>query len=178
MNKFFLLALVAVLSGCFGKQHSASNTSKVVADKPAAPNIIVIMTDQQNATMLSCTGNKWLKTPALDALAARGVRFEKAYATNPVCLPSRFSIQTGAFPSAIGVRENDRHIDDAHVSILEQLRQHALGNIFRNAGYDTYYGGKVHLPPQIQNPLPWGYELLSKDVRGELAQTASDFLLS
>lgn len=178
MNKIFLLALVVVLSGCFGKEHSASNTSKEVADKPASPNIIVIMTDQQNATMLSCTGNKWLKTPALDALAARGVRFEKAYATNPVCLPSRFSIQTGAFPSAIGVRENDRHIDEAHVPMLEQLRERALGNIFRSAGYDTYYGGKVHLPPQIQNPLPWGYELLSKDVRGELAQTASDFLLN
>jgi choline-sulfatase len=177
MNKLILLAFVVACSGCFGKKNDSTAEGKGVAEKPASPNILVIMTDQQNATMMSCTGNQWLKTPALDALAARGVRFEKAYATNPVCLPSRFSIQTGSFPSAIGVRENDRHIDDAHVSILEQLRQHALGNTFRNAGYDTYYGGKVHLPPQIQNPVPWGYDLISKDVRGELAQTASDFLL-
>ncbi len=48
------------------------------------PNILFIMTDQQSATMLSCAGNKNLKTPALDALAASGVRFERAYACNPV----------------------------------------------------------------------------------------------
>ena len=65
------------------------------------------MTDQQHAGMMSCTGNRWLKTPAMDRLAASGIRFERAYATNPVCVPSRFSLQTGRMPSAIGMGQNE-----------------------------------------------------------------------
>ena len=67
------------------------------------PNILFIMTDQQHAGMMSCMGNKWLKTPAMDRMAASGIRFERAYATNPVCVPSRFSLQTGLMPSVIGM---------------------------------------------------------------------------
>ena len=64
---------------------------------PEHPNILVIITDQQSASMMSCTGNPWLKTPAMDAIASAGMRFTCAYATNPVCVPSRFSLQTGRF---------------------------------------------------------------------------------
>ncbi|MGI9428607.1 MAG: sulfatase-like hydrolase/transferase [Bythopirellula sp.] len=53
------------------------------------PNIIFILTDQQHPGMLSCTENKNLKTPALDKLAASGIRFDRAYSANPVCGPSR-----------------------------------------------------------------------------------------
>lgn len=147
-------------------------------DKPKHPNILVIMTDQQNATMLSCTGNKWLHTPALDRLASRGIRFEKAYATNPVCVPSRFSIQTGTFPSVIGMRTNVSPVDKVHQAILQNLKANALGNVFRNAGYETYYGGKVHLPTQYSMAGPWGYDVITKNERDSLAITASDFLLN
>ena len=51
------------------------------------PNILFIMTDQQHAGMMSCTGNKYLKTPAMDRLAREGIRLEKAYVANPVCVP-------------------------------------------------------------------------------------------
>ena len=68
------------------------------------PNVLFIMTDQQSARMMSCTGNKWLNTPAVDRLARSGIRFERAYACNPVCVPNRFSLQTGLMPSAIGMR--------------------------------------------------------------------------
>ena len=59
------------------------------------PNILFIMTDQQSATMMSCTGNRYVNTPAMDSIAERGVRFECAYVSNPVCVPSRFSLFTG-----------------------------------------------------------------------------------
>jgi choline-sulfatase len=59
------------------------------------PNILFIMTDQQHAGMMSCTGNQWLGTPAMDSLARDGIRFERAYATNPVCVASRTSMATG-----------------------------------------------------------------------------------
>ena len=65
------------------------------AATPDRPNILYIMTDQQHAGMMSCTGNPWLKTPHMDALAASGVRFELAYSGNPVCVPARTSMMTG-----------------------------------------------------------------------------------
>ena len=74
--------------------------------KDNRPNILFIMTDQQSAHMMSCTGNRWLNTPALDRFSASGVRFENAYACNPVCVPNRFSLQTGLMPSAIGMGQN------------------------------------------------------------------------
>ncbi|HVT84252.1 MAG TPA: sulfatase-like hydrolase/transferase [Chitinophagaceae bacterium] len=142
------------------------------------PNVLVIITDQQSATMLSCAGNKWLKTPALDSLASAGVRFEKAYVTNPVCMPSRFSIQTGMFPSVAGIRENDLKIDQSNQAIIKSLYSRSLGNTFRKAGYDTYYGGKFHVPLENRNPIIWGYDVISKDDREGLANDVTKFLLN
>ena len=70
------------------------------------PNILLIMTDQQHAGMMSCAGNPWLKTPALDKLAAEGTRYEKAYAGNPVCCPSRTAVMSGLLPTSSGIYNN------------------------------------------------------------------------
>jgi arylsulfatase A-like enzyme len=143
---------------------------------PAHPNILVIMTDQQSASMMSCTGNKWLKTPAMDAIASSGLRFTCAYATNPVCSPSRFSLQTGRFPSEIGMRENDKPVIDKDK--VQSLYSKSIGSLFQQAGYQTYYGGKVHLPVSGSKINPWGYEPLTSDERDSLAVVCADFLLS
>lgn len=142
---------------------------------PEHPNILVIMTDQQSASMMSCTGNKWLKTPAMDAIASAGIRFTCTYATNPVCCPSRFSLQTGRFPSEIGMRENDIPVIDK--TKVQSLYSKSIGNLFQQAGYQTYYGGKVHLPVSGSSIKPWGYEPLTLDERDSLAIVCADFLL-
>ena len=86
------------------------------------PNIIYIYTDQQSASMMSCAGNKWLKTPAMDYIASNGVRFTRAYTTNPVCSPARVSLMTGRFAGAFKdnkgrqVRENVGSMRIAEVS--------------------------------------------------------------
>ncbi|MBC8374149.1 MAG: sulfatase-like hydrolase/transferase, partial [Planctomycetes bacterium] len=98
------------------------------------PNILFIMTDQQHAGMMSCTGNKWLKTPALDSLAASGVRFERAYACNPVCVPSRFSLQTGLMPSAIGMGKNE---DSGRSKVTDAMVTQSIGPLLSAAGYDA-----------------------------------------
>ncbi|MDP4286225.1 MAG: sulfatase-like hydrolase/transferase [Bacteroidota bacterium] len=176
-NKIFLLAAYMMLFALgVVKSQDKRGMQSTSTLQPKHPNILIIMTDQQSATMLSCAGNKWLHTPALDILASRGVRFEKAYATNPVCLPSRFSIQTGMFPSVIGVRENDRPVDKENEKKLDKIYPRSLGNVFRNAGYETYFGGKVHLPMQISNVEPWGYKVITQDEREGLARDASHFL--
>ena len=59
------------------------------------PNILVLMTDQQRADAMSCAGNPVLRTPAMDAIAASGVRFTNACASTPVCVASRMSFITG-----------------------------------------------------------------------------------
>jgi arylsulfatase A-like enzyme len=142
---------------------------------PQHPNIIVIMTDQQSASMMSCTGNKWLRTPAMDAIASEGVRFARAYATNPVSSPSRFSLQTGRYPSEIGMRENVRV--SAEKDRVIDLYSNALGNLFRCGGYQTFYGGKVHMPVIGSDVSKIGYDLLTLDERDSLATVCADFLM-
>ena len=56
---------------------------------PAAPNILLIMSDQQRWDYLGCYGADFVATPNLDRLAARGMRFENAFTNAPVCAPSR-----------------------------------------------------------------------------------------
>jgi len=78
----------------------AALTPAAAADEPKEndkPNIIYVFTDQQSANMMSCVGNRWLKTPTMDYVAANGIRFTRAYATNPVCVRSRISTMTGRF---------------------------------------------------------------------------------
>ena len=129
--------------------------------------------------MLSCAGNSYVKTPNMDSLARSGVRFERAYVTNPVCSPSRMSLMTGRMPSAIGMECNE---DGRHVAVPRPMLEASLGNAFRGAGYQTVYGGKVHLPPagegngRQDNLDAFGFETLSRDTRGELAKSCAAFL--
>jgi arylsulfatase A-like enzyme len=67
------------------------------------PNIMLIFTDQQTYRAMSCTGNTWLKTPAMDRLAKEGVRFDNAYCTSPVCSPARSTLVSGLMPHTTGV---------------------------------------------------------------------------
>ncbi len=141
--------------------------------KNKKPNILYIMTDQQSAHMLSCAGNKWLKTPALDQLAASGIRFNRAYACNPVCVPSRFSLQTGLMPSAIGMGRNE---DSPNAHVTDEMIRQSLGNLLNNAGYNVAYGGKVHLPEGMKELSDLGYQNLTSGPRQTLADTCAAFI--
>ncbi|MCD6392254.1 MAG: sulfatase-like hydrolase/transferase [Planctomycetes bacterium] len=140
------------------------------AQSAKRPNILVILTDQQSATMMSCAGNKWLSTPAMDSLMKNGMRFEKAYAANPVCSPSRFSMMTGFYPSAVAMREN------AKSEGAERFVSRAMGHIFQKAGYETVYGGKVHLPGAMRKITDCGFRNLTGDQRAELAEVCARYI--
>ncbi len=135
----------------------------------ARPNILLIMTDQQHAGMMSRTGNRWLKTPAMDSLADTGTRFELAYASNPVCVPARTSMITGRYPSYFGIQSNQ-----AGPLPSEAVAQ-ALGHLLRKAGYRTVYGGKTHWPGRLTAEAV-GFEYLTPDERDELADKCAAFL--
>ncbi|MDA0836964.1 MAG: sulfatase-like hydrolase/transferase [Planctomycetota bacterium] len=135
------------------------------------PNILFICTDQQSSHMMSCTGHPHVNTPAMDSLAARGVRFNRAYCTNPVCSPSRFSLITGRYPSEIGQRENGvPHLE----ALPDHILSHSLGWLMREAGYETVYGGKEHLPKS--KAVDHGFDYICRDERMGLAQACADYL--
>jgi choline-sulfatase len=135
------------------------------------PNILFICTDQQHAGMLSGAGNGDVRTPALDRLAARGVRFEQTYCTNPVCVPSRFSLFTGRMPSVIGMRGNSAKEAAAPSAAI---REAGPGVQLRRAGYRCVYGGKQHLPKTNAEQL--GFDVLTEDERDGLAEQCAAFL--
>ena len=151
----------------------AINKFAKAADPPAAngrPNILFIMTDQQHAGMMSCTGNRYLQTPAMDGLARHGVRFENAYATNPVCVPSRIGMATGVMPGRLGVFNNGMK-----ASVPDEVDANSLGKLIKSAGYDTFYGGKVHMCNEL-NPLGAGYDEYFRDQREALPKACIEFI--
>ena len=151
----------------------ASATERRAGDR--RPNILFIMTDQQHAGMMSCAGNKWLKTPSMDRLAASGIRFKRAYACNPVCVPNRFSLQTALMPSAIGMGHNG---DSREATVTDGMVRQSLGRLFKKAGYETVYGGKVHLPRKMKGIQNLGYRNLSSNSRQGLADACAEFIKS
>jgi len=166
----FITAAAAAAIGLTPRHTTFANDSPKQNNRP---NILFIMTDQQHAGMMSCMGNKWLKTPAMDRLAASGIRFDRAYASNPVCVPSRFSLQTGLMPSVIGMSQNE---DSAQVSVSEAIVEQSLGRLFQKAGYETAYGGKVHLPKMMNNLQNLGYRNLTGNSRRELTNACAEFI--
>lgn len=162
----------AVLSAALALVCSLVATDRLAAQAPRSkPNLLVIITDQQHAGMMSCAGNKYLKTPAMDSLAATGARFERAYAANPVCAPSRVSMMTGRMPSFFGMRSNAEGRNQAPPEALKQ----AMGWIFRNAGYETAYGGKTHWLRGM-TPQSIGFANITHDQREGLTEACVQFL--
>ena len=102
------------------------------------PNILFLFSDQFNARCLSVAGHPDVNTPNLDRLAAQGVRFENAYAQNPICTPSRMCFLSGLYASTHGYyglygREPDQNLT-------------SIFRYFRESGYRTGALGKLHTP--------------------------------
>ena len=108
---------------------------------PGSPNLLVIFSDDHRADHLGLTGEvPFLKTPALDALAAEGVRFDHAYVTTALCSPSRATLLTGQYASRHGVQNNLSSWIPGTPSFFDSLAA---------AGYRCAYIGKWHMPGDL-----------------------------
>ncbi|NQU22711.1 MAG: sulfatase-like hydrolase/transferase [Candidatus Nealsonbacteria bacterium] len=156
--------------------HALAAEPATPADRP---NIILIVTDQQSAHMLSCTGNKWLETPAMDYIAANGIRFERAYTTNPVCSPARIGLMTGRFPgyftSADGKQPRENGGAMRVTELSPEVQRTHIAAYLKRADYELAYSGKSHLPKPL-SPQQLGFNVLSGDPRGAGAKACADFI--
>ena len=100
------------------------------------PNILWICTDQQRADTIGTLGNRFVRTPHINALAAQGTAFTSAYCQSPVCTPSRASFLTGRYPRTTRCRQNGQAIPST-----EKL----ISRLLADAGYTCGLAGKLHL---------------------------------
>ena len=145
---------------------SIATTGCSVAEKPIRPNLLVIQTDEHNFRTLGAYRDllsddqsfMWgegikVETPNIDWLAQNGVIADRAYATTPVCTPSRAAMMTGHYPQNTGSIKNDRPMWDHMVT---------YGEVLRRQGYATGYAGKWHLDgpgkPQWEPKRRFGWE--------------------
>ena len=129
------------------------------------PNILFICTDQQRNDIMSCSGNPYLKTPAMDSLAARGVRYTQSFCAFPVCSPSRANHFTSRMGYEIGITGNSQRLPEGLPG---------MGSLFQAAGYHTVWTGKWHLPssfPTQQGEIP-GFEILAEEHSSQGAKRA------
>jgi len=130
------------------------------AQKDTRPNIIYIMTDDLGYADLSCYGRKDYQTPNLDKLCSQGVKFMNAYATAPVCTPTRVAFMTGRYPARTTVGLYEPLGDTRKDSTLGLSPQNpSIASLMQKAGYKTYHIGKWHLGyTQEYNPNKNGFD--------------------
>jgi len=110
-----------------------------------AKNVLFIMADQLRWDYLSCYGHPHLHTPHIDAIAARGVRFDNAYVQSPFCGPSRMSTYTGRYCRSHGATWNGFPL---------RIGERTMGDHLRAVGVKPVIVGKTHMAPDLEG-MEW-----------------------
>jgi len=130
----------------------------------AKPNILFILIDDLGWRDLTCYGSTFYETPNLDRLAAEGMLFSNAYASCPVCSPTRASIMSGKYPARVGVTQfiggkSEGKLADVPYLHYLPLEEKSLAAALRESGYQTWHVGKWHLGDEDFYPEHHGFDV-------------------
>ena len=149
-SKLILIAILAlVFAGCQNRTNKNA--------EPKKPNILFLLADDLGYGELGVYGQETIKTPVLDKLATKGMRFTDFYAGNAVCSPSRAVLMTGKSSSFNTIRGNSGSFsDDRWMRVALKKDEITMGEMLKDAGYQTAFIGKWHLdnPNDIST---WAY---------------------
>ena len=140
------------------------------AAAPGRPNVLVVVLDDLGCHDLGYLGADDLKTPNIDAIAERGLKFRNWYSNAPVCAPARSSILTGRFPASAGVPDNGSALANGIATIASAVKSAAyrtacfgkwhLGNTDRTAptghGFDYFHGFHSGCVDYYSHRYYWG----------------------
>ena len=131
----FLLAAALTCSACTAERQLAA----VPGEKPRGsrrPNVVVVLVDDMRWDDFGAAGHPFIETPNIDRLAREGIRFVNAFATTPLCSPSRACFLTGQYAHTNGIVDNTARSSD-HLAVFPSS--------LRGAGYRTAFFGKWHM---------------------------------
>jgi arylsulfatase A-like enzyme len=140
--------------------------STLFAKPQNKPNFLFILVDDLGWSDLGCYGSQFYETPNLDRFALSAVRFTDAYASCPVCSPTRASIMTGKYPARLNITDwipgshtKKRKLltpDDIHQLPHEEV---TIAERLKEAGYKTFFAGKWHLGDEGFFPEDQGFDI-------------------
>ncbi len=163
-HQLLIIFVLLFLSGATGWAADAP-------DSLTKPNIVFILADDLGQRDLGCYGSTFYETPNLDRLAKEGALFTDAYASCPVCSPTRASLMTGQWPQRLGITDyigapkrpedwnrNTKLLPAPYTDRLP-LEAPTLAKAMQRAGYATFFAGKWHLGPEGHWPENQGFEI-------------------
>ena len=117
------------------RRHRLSLLDRLLGRSRKPPNVVWICADDYAPAVSGAYGSPLARTPNLDRLAARGIRFDRAYCACPLSTPSRMAFLTGRYPRSVGVTLSPTPLPEGEVTI---------GRLLRDAGYEAVAIGKTH----------------------------------
>jgi arylsulfatase A-like enzyme len=137
-------------------------TISLTAQNKKQPNVLFIIVDDFGFHDNSMNGSKIYQTPNIDWLGNKSMTFQNAYASYPRCVPSRYAIMTGTYPT---------NEDKGNLGDIPENKNFV--KLFKKAGYASFYVGKWHLGSEQSSPQGFGFD--NSFAAGEAGGTASHF---
>jgi N-acetylglucosamine-6-sulfatase len=131
-----LFVVVAALLTTMCTAPEQTQTTAPASAQPRRPNIVMVLVDDMRWDEMRVAGHPFVDTPNIDRLAREGARFTNAFATTPLCSPSRASFLTGQYPHTNGIIDNTARPSHALPVFPIDLQR---------AGYSTAFFGKWHM---------------------------------
>lgn len=167
MNRpFFLRRVAAPAALLLLAPKSPAQTTPLEPAATARPNIVIVIADDLTYHDLGCWGNKDVRTPNLDRLAAQGMRLTRCYTPAPVCSPTRQALYTGLFPVRSGAYPNHSVVKPGVKSLPHYLRP---------LGYRVGLVGKTHFGPPASYPFEYPALKGGAPSENEADETALDY---